>query len=199
MTLMSLRNSEQQLELFSGGTQSSAPQRPGIGGRWFLQLGYDQLILTGIGCLIGIAIIFACGVERGKQLARVEDMSTVRQISLAEATQSAVRSSTATALTASKQFEGKKDGGIETPKTKSSNKATLTGIARYAIQVVSYSRLQLARQELQRLQARGEHAFLVTQEGRMVVCVGPFPSQSHAHQKLVTLKARYQDCFIKTL
>ncbi len=37
-----------------------------------LHLRYDQLILVGVAGVIGVTVVFAFGVERGKQLARAE-------------------------------------------------------------------------------------------------------------------------------
>ena len=77
--------------------------------------------------------------------------------------------------------------------------AASSGASRYAIQVVSYRQPLLAKRELDRLQAKGERAFLVSRKGFTVLCVGPFPSKHNAKEKLVQLKDRYQGCFLKTL
>jgi cell division septation protein DedD len=65
--------------------------------------------------------------------------------------------------------------------------------------VVTYRQPQLAKRELERLQAKGERAFLMSRKGLTVLCVGPFPSKDNAKEKLVQLKDRYQGCFLKTL
>jgi cell division septation protein DedD len=85
------------------------------------------------------------------------------------------------------------------PSTPSKLAASTSPASRYAIQVVSYRQPQLAKRELDRLQAKGERAFLVTRKGFTVLCVGPFPSKDNAKEKLVQLKDRYQGCFLKTL
>jgi cell division septation protein DedD len=59
--------------------------------------------------------------------------------------------------------------------------------------------MQLARRELQRLQERGERAFLVNRGQYTMVYVGPFGSRDNAREKLPQLRSRYQDCFVKTL
>jgi cell division septation protein DedD len=96
-----------------------------------------------------------------------------------------------------------------TPKVKAPRKLAATppaatrqaqeGKSRYAVQVVTYSRPQSAKQELERLKARGERAFLVIREGRTIVYVGPFLSKVNASDKVAVLKAHYHDCFVKTL
>jgi len=57
----------------------------------------------------------------------------------------------------------------------------------------------LAKQDLERLKARGEPVFLVMRDGRTSVYVGPFPSKQNASKKLAMLKAQYQGCFVKHL
>ena len=186
---MGTTSGEQQLELFHIEEQAARLSRREPVGQFDVQVRHDHLMLVGISCIIGLTVVFACGVERGKQLVRAEQSLLVRQapapshVSTAQQTggsPAAQRSSSPTPLT-----------GKPAP--------ALTGKSRYAVQVVTFTRVQLARQELQRLQARGERAFLMKREGRMVVYVGPFPSHTHANQKLTMLKTRYQDCFVKTL
>jgi cell division septation protein DedD len=76
---------------------------------------------------------------------------------------------------------------------------TIVPKSRFAVQVVSYRQLKLAKRELQRLQQRGEAAFLVSSPDRTVLLVGPFVNKERASSKLVSLKRRYQDCFVRTL
>ena len=52
---------------------------------------------------------------------------------------------------------------------------------------------------MDRLRATGEKAFLVMREGRTMVYVGPFPSKMNASEKVVSLRPRYQDCFVRPL
>ena len=56
---------ENQLELFDGGYQPIRPPHREVLGRFLLQLRHDQLVLAGIAGLIGLTVVFACGVERG--------------------------------------------------------------------------------------------------------------------------------------
>ena len=70
---------------------------------------------------------------------------------------------------------------------------------RFAVQVVSYEQPQLAQRELQRLHARGEQAFLIKRQERVVLYVGPFPSKDTAGLKLQLLRQQYRDCFIRVL
>lgn len=210
-----------QLELFDvQANVSRRPRREALGRMW-LQVRDDQLILGGIGGLIGLAVIFACGVERGKQLVRHERALLIRE---GAAEQPAPPDGNSVARSASGRAEGAPAGIVAgssarppaPAKTKPPSarvaaapakasggaKRSTAGQAqrsRYAVQVVTYSRPQLAKQELDRLRAKGERAFLVMRDGRTAVYVGPFPSRTNASEKLALLKSRYQDCFIRSL
>ena len=215
---MALGHRENQLELFD--LRPQAPPRPHreLVDRFFLQLRYDQLVLAGMAGVIGVTVIFACGVERGKQLVRSERVLLARQPSAAprEPARSGADSSSAgtapsAAETAAEAPKGKPAPAPATtqklkPATRlastgetAASQAVPSGTSRYAIQVVTYSRPQLARQELERLKAKGERAFLVILNGHTRVYVGPFPSKTHAAEKLSTLKAAYRDCFVRAL
>ena len=217
---------EGQLELFDLTHPSHPrPRRETLG--WILlQLRYDQAVLYGIAGLIGLTVIFAGGVERGKRLARAERVLLTRQPSPTPGarTRSAAESPEAkreTAPTASSQPARPKPGEaaiddaprrsapsaapkIKVPTRVAASETPVPAdaarrLSRYAVQVVTYTRPELAKRELDRLQARGERAFLVMREGRTVLYVGPFPSKQNARDKLTSLKPHYQDCFLKTL
>lgn len=182
---------ENQLELFEGAAPSVRPPHRETLGRFLLHARYDQLVLTGIAGLIGVTVVFACGVERGKQLARTE-----RALLTHEA------SHVAPAVSPGKGREPA-SGPVPslTPLTPKGTPPSKSGVAksRYAVQVVTYSRPHLAKQELQKLKARGEPAFLMIRQGRTSVYVGPFPTNGNAQEKVASLKTRYQDCFVKSL
>ena len=67
---------EKQLELFDV-TKSPRPQpRRQTPGWVIVPLRHDQVILAAIAGLIGLTVVFATGVERGKQLVRAEGASS---------------------------------------------------------------------------------------------------------------------------
>ena len=212
---MAVASQENQLELFDLQRQPlPRPQRETLG-RFLLQLRYDQLILSGMAGLIGLTVVFACGVERGKQLVRFERAMLVRQ----ERPQPPPQRSTTSAVTPSSDDTPPEplapamtkpkpsSAPAVTPRMKQATKLASESTpspskvraSRYAVQVVTYSRPHLAKQELDRLRARGEPAFLVIRDGRTVVYVGPFPSRGNASEKVAMLKAKYQDCFVRSL
>jgi len=220
--------SESQLELFEGGAPSARPPHRETLGRFLVQARYDQLVLVGIAGLIGVTVVFASGVERGKQLARTERALLTREPRTTASPRSnefergshtglpVVRGEPPTASATSiirtepsvasqvVPKGGESAGGAVpsltplAPKGKPPSKPALAR-SRYAVQVVTYSRPLLAKQELQRLQSNGESAFLVIRDGRTSVYVGPFPTKGNAQEKVARLKARYQDCFVKSL
>ncbi len=203
---------EEQLELFDLKNQAGQKPRCEAFGRFSLQFRYDQIVLSTIAVLVGLTVVFACGVERGKQLVRTERSLLVRQQPVPveqpamDAIQQAPGTERPTVLEQPAVLIEPKGVPSPTaaPKAKpvvkvASKEPAGEEKSRYAIQVSTYSRPQSARQELERLKSRGERAFLVMRDGRTVVYVGPFPSKTNAREKLTALKVQYQDCFLKTL
>lgn len=205
---------EQQLELFDVANQPASKPHRELWGRLVIQMRHDQLILAGIGSLIVLTVIFAGGVERGKELARSEQRRVLVQ--QPQALTPEVKSSKPSVVyedqkpmvapkpqvTTEKKSVAKTVGQNTQAPSKNElvqKKALVSEKSRYIIQVATYNRPNLAQQELQRIHARGERAFLILRDGRAVVNVGPFPSRDHASKKLAGLKTRYQDCFVKTL
>lgn len=181
-----------QLELFELTRQSAPrPHREALG-RFLLQLRYDQLLLAAMAGVIGLTIVFATGVERGKQLVRTERAMLARQQPV-PAPVATPPAPAAPAMTATPPASSAPAQKKEPAKAK-------TGKSRYAVQVVTYSQPQLAKRAMDRLRAKGERAFLVIRDGgRTVVYVGPFPSKDHAVEKVSALKTQFRDCFVKTL
>ncbi len=197
---------EGQLELFDVGQRPlPAPRRYSLG-RVFLHARYDQLVLAGIAGIIGLTIVFAGGVERGKSLVRAERVIPPRASVVATApaqkpAASAPKASAAAAATAPAKLS---TTSAATPAPAAKKKAAPAAApksarSKFAIQVSTFSRMQLARAELERLQSRGEAAFLVTRGDMTTVYVGPFTTRTDATTRLGRLKSRYQDCFLKSL
>jgi cell division protein FtsN len=193
-------------------------------GRLLIHARHDQLVLTGIAGLVAVAVIFASGVERGKQLARSERSLLVRQQPSAAENDSRQATDTKPAETEKRPAATKSERSPAPAPAKLPGKASVrvaseqpsaavlvvaqpkkatavkpAGSSRYAVQVATYKQPQLAKRELARLQAKGERAFLIMRNGSVVVYAGPFPSKDNAKEKVTALKTRYQDCFIKTL
>ena len=173
--------SDEQLQLFNVPAHP-AHRRGGCTSLGQATLRHDHAVLLVMTALIIASVVFAFGVERGKRLVRAEQPAFVAEALPAPepVTSSAPVSSKPAKLA---------------PKTsklafKESN---------FAVQVVSYNQAKFAQQELQQLQRQGEKAFLLQQQGRTTLLIGPFPTKAHAVDKLSTLRQRYQGCFIRTL
>ena len=68
-----------QLELFDlSGHPTTRPRQPSLG-RLVLQIRQDQAVVASIAGLVGLTVVFALGVERGKQLVRSERVLLARQ------------------------------------------------------------------------------------------------------------------------
>ena len=200
-------NQERQLELFDvANTTAPRPRRDGMG-RLLLHLRYDQFLLVGIAGVIGITVVFACGVERGKQLARAERPLLPVPVATSSTVQEPVKPATPAPMESAARARPKPETAtpsapkLKTPVRVASDAAKAPAAAshRYAVQVASYDQPQLAKQALARLQARGERAFLIIREGRTIVYAGPFPSKGHASEKVASLKSQYRDCFVRSL
>ena len=217
---MAFESQENQLELFDLRNSSAPKVRRESLGRILLQLRYDQLVLGSMAAILGVTVIFACGVERGKLLVRVERSMLVRQSSVSvpnetvKAPAAPSKPSETAELPGTLQFAPaavpstvavkkttEKPAQAPGPKVKTRvvSAPVAAGKSRYAVQVVTFTRATAAKREMDRLHASGERAFLVMGNGRTIVYVGPFPSKSNAVEKVSTLKSRYQDCFVRTL
>jgi cell division septation protein DedD len=166
-------------------------------------------MLLVVGGLVGVSIVFALGVERGKQLARAERPLLGAQTILANGAQAPQAPADVKAKAVAPTDRTPDASPPKTtpelkaaPKAGSSPKAPtkiVGGKSRYAVQVVSYRRPKLARLELQRLQQRGERAFLLMKQDTVALLVGPFPSKENAQAKLASLRQRYEGCFLRSL
>ena len=193
---------DDQLEFFEGPHQSLPRPKREMIGRLLVQVRYDQLVIVAIVGVIGLTVIFACGVERGKQLARIE-----RPLGAPSGTVSARPAATSARepvaaqplVSASPTSRETPDRAVSPAAPKANPSKVAASKPRYAIQVMTFSQSKLAKQELERLRAKGERAFLVIRDGRTSVYVGPFPSKQNAGQRLAALKSTYQDCFVKHL
>ena len=163
----------------------------------------DHAVLGVILLLIGTSVVFAFGVERGKHVARTEPGIFEPSASVSQHQASAA--GPGETLATRPPMGGKGSAATSSapntvPKQPSPKPGkTIVPKSRFAVQVVSYSQLKLAQRELQRLQQRGEEAFLVSSQDRTVLLVGPFVNKERASSKLVSLKRRYQDCFVRAL
>ena len=198
-------DSTTQLEMFDSVPQGAPKPRP-IFHIGTLPVRYDHLVLVLLLGLVASSMVFAVGVERGKRLARVERTLVAPPIAASPsstASSSAKSASSGTTKEAA-ESDASKDAApalkaAPAKPRKTPVKVAEAGVSKFAMQVVTFRQPDRARQELQRLQQRGERAFLIKKSDRVTVLVGPFPSKAHAASRVAGLKGRYQDCFVKSL
>jgi len=195
---------QQQLELFDFSAHPRPKPRSRYPlGRLWVSARYDQLLLLGIAGLIGLTVVFACGVERGKHVARAQPRLLPAQDATAGRGEARPSESAATRVPSTSvtppQALPAKTKASPVPRALGEPSKPVKGRSRYAVQVVSYRTPQLAKEELGRLQSAGERAFLILRGGYAVLYVGPFPSKEHAQEKLPGLRTRYHGCFVKSL
>ena len=181
-----------------------------------LRMRPDHAVLGLILLLIGTSVVFAVGVERGKHFARTEPGVFEPSVSASQRQASAAgpgealatrpptggKGSAATSSAPTRedlQRPGSSAPNIVPKQPSPKPGKTIVPKSRFAVQVVSYRQIKLAQRELQRLQQRGETAFLVSSPGRTMLLVGPFVNKERASAKLASLKRLYQDCFVRTL
>ena len=196
----------QQLNLFELPEQP-APAHRGIGRIRPMQLRSDHAVLLLILGLVGISVVFAVGIERGKRLTKDERALTGASVAFsresirAESKATLPQEAPASASTNSEsQTAGSAPVSTPTPKEhRTAPKKLVEQRGKFAIQIVSYSQPSLAQQELTRLQQRGETAFLIRKDSRIVLLIGPFSTKHTASVKLADIRQRYRDCFIRNL
>ncbi|MBI4322742.1 MAG: SPOR domain-containing protein [Candidatus Omnitrophica bacterium] len=168
-----------------------------------LRMRPDHAVLGLILLLIGTSVVFAVGMERGKHLARTGP--GVFEPPAAASQRQASAAVPGETLATRPPAPGKGSAATSpTPNTVPKQPSpkpgkTIVPKSRFAVQVVSYRQLKLAQRELQRLQQRGEEAFLVSGQDRTVLLVGPFVNKERASAKLASLRRLYQDCFVRAL
>ena len=184
--------SDEQLQLFD------VPAHPAHRRRGFTSVGqatlrHDHAVLLAMTALIIASVVFAFGVERGKRLARTEQSASMAEALPAPEPVTNSQPVAAPMAPAVKPVPSK-PAKLAPKASKLASKES-----NFAVQVVSYSQARFAQQELQQLQRQGEKAFLMQQQGRTTLLIGPFPTKAHAVDKLLTLRQRYQGCFIRAL
>ena len=194
-----------QLELFRL-PEDQAGSRGRLSPIGYVRIRQDYAVLFVIGGLIGVSVVFAFGVERGKLLVKGEQALssqppkvTLNTTPVAPSTN--LRPTSAAEVTIARPQEKAPAGSQQQAATdmpKPAKKAAPKP-AQFAIQVVSYRQAQLAQKELERLKQRGESAFMLRQQGKATLLVGPFATKQTASEKLLSLRALYQDCFLKNL
>ena len=144
-------NAPQQLYLFKVPAERAAQPEPlRIGA---LSLRPDHVLLSLMFGLIGLSVIFALGVERGRQVAQVEPPLFVPRDSGAREAEMKAKASTSSVEAEAPSIRRETaPSPVVAPKPQAPKTpvkvAAAGGSSQFAIQVVTYSQPTLAQQEL---------------------------------------------------
>ena len=203
---------ESQFELFQVPPGREARPAWAVAGN--VQIRQDHLVLWGIITLIGLSVVFAAGVERGKGMAHAQHPVLGPEPNAAAAVEPAPVAASASRVNARKEEAAATPAPApsaaptapraiprKAPKSLASEPvaAPKTAPSRFVVQVVSYQQPSLAKRELSRLKQRGEPAFLLEGEKATALLIGPFPTKQKAKAKLSNLQIQYQGCFVRSL
>jgi hypothetical protein len=166
-----------------------------------LLLSLDTLFFSLSVAILLIIFSYILGIERGKNIARVNQHLIPNESGqmLASQTQDKIvqveneESYREDSLVSDIAREG------EIIREEHKKVATEETLEKYVIQVASYKNMSFAQKESKVLQARG-YPTIITQKGNYVVLfVGEYSSQREAKNKMQNLKDRYKDCFVRRL
>jgi cell division protein FtsN len=170
-----------QLELFS---QSKCPSETNqTPNRAFLSYirAYEKTILAIIGMVILSIISFSLGVEKGKRLSSLKNISRFD-------TASTVPESPAKIIVLAAP---KKEEAIVVPQVMEGKN--------YVIQLASYKTRTLAQKEAESLKKKGLSPLVLSKGGYTVLYVGNFANREKALSLLDELKKRFRDCYVRRL
>jgi len=128
---------------------------------------FDTLLLCILLLVMCVVIIYATGVEIGRQARSPLSKKTVM-----------------------KPLEKKMVKVLkETPKS--------TTVKKFTIQVASYQEKNVGEREAERLRKQGMDAFLLPGGKRFALCIGMYETRGAADLAASELQKRYKDCFIR--
>lgn len=138
-----------------------------------INLLYEHLIFIAMAFIIGIAVSFSIGVERGKGLVLKRDVSLT-----------------------SVQRQKQQPQPVEALKAKEEPKKE-EGPAAYIIQIGSYLKKEEAEKEALSLKKKGYNASVIISGKFHVVCVGEFKSKEQASELFKKLSKLYPGSLLK--
>jgi len=177
----------QQLELFSQ-TENQNQKKTQIS-HLFLKFiwAWEKTILIIIGLIITGIISFSLGVEKGKRITRLGTDSRLDIALKRQKPQALLATAAAKQISSVPQAQ---------PITKEEPQDYL---AKYTIQVASFSNKTSAQREVEVLKKRGLSSIVLPKGKFTIVCVGNFSQRQEAESLLPKLKKQYQDCLIRRL
>jgi cell division septation protein DedD len=143
----------------------------------------QQAALVGVAAVVCFVLTFASGVERGKGLITTAPAPAV-----------------ITKTVVPRQVRRVKQAVPTIPHVVSPAPTPSTAAVPshpYTIQLATYTNLEAADRELERLRLKGHSVFLVEGRNRVALCVGKYSTHHAAKQQLTGFRQDYHDCFIR--
>lgn len=172
----------------------------------------DRLFIYAIIALIVLVLVYSLGVEQGKRSTaqRIErTLRSVRSSDVAQAVVAALPEKPAVPAVPEPRTEvapltvAKPSSVPVVTQTVAPAKSSVTsapavkGKSFYYVQVISYTKVEDANQEVSKLKAQGMNAYINKRGQYNAVVVGNFSKREEADKALVALRKQYKDPFIR--
>jgi cell division septation protein DedD len=190
-----------QLELFSKDNNTQADKAAASGSLFTTLWNYEKLIFLIIGFIVTGVISYCLGVERGKNIARL-NIAAPDGLSSPAGGQPATQldpSPLTVEAPAGSAIMVKKAAPAAIEKTKYSTAPLKNAGTKFTIQIASYKQKSSAQKEATQLKKKGLPTTVIPLNGYSVICIGSFSDKEKAKSLLTEIKKQYRDCFIRRL
>ncbi len=218
---MNITYKQSQFELFPGtpGSSSEAGKPRYLFAN--LTLSLENLVVVSIVALMSMVLVFSMGVERGKNIKQVPQISAQRPAPIVKVTapvqnQTITRVNGATAVHPQPSVAQIVPVSVSSPENNvdhleindrmsPSNLPTAqTSMAPaeetgYTIQVASYKAEKYGQQEIELLKKKGTTGFLMQKGNYFILCVGKFANKNEADKILGKLRKQYKDSLVRRM
>lgn len=178
--------------------------KPDFDGKVSIALGLDRIIFISMGIMLGMVVVFAIGVERGRAIER-EAIEEVRVKAIAS--EQALKPVTAAAYRAIQDRQPQPPvtpaaarGAQEPQAAKAAAKSDARpdiGDKPYTIVAASFKGREAGQLAVNRLKKEGFDAYLTQNDPYVVVCVGGYSNRGAAGPVFDKVKRLYKDAYIK--
>jgi cell division septation protein DedD len=191
-----------QLDLFSKDNSNQALKASSSGSLFTTLWNYEKLIFLIIGFIVTGVVCYCLGVERGKNISRL-NIVTPAELTSPAGDQPEIQQNQAP-LT----VEGQADTSIASKKilppatlekTKYSSTPPKNTGTKFTVQIASYKQKSSAQKEAGQLKKKGLPTTVIPLNGYSVICIGSFSDKEKARSLLTEMKKQYRDCFIRRL
>lgn len=157
----------------------------------------DTLVMVSVVMVLLLVITFSLGVEKGRRIAYPSlERIIAKEANVGQANNKAEADNvdtTGVMLPQPSEIESSPSGIFNQPVVDEEIQN------RYLIQVASFMKEKIARQEAKTLEDDGYPVEIAKKGKFVVIFVGDFSDRQQAQKNMETLKKRYKDCFIRRL